>query len=72
MKSLAAFCATTVSCSAAFAAMVAAPAALACPGSHACGSCGVGFGSYVSAVSVGLLIGVGSVAIENLVRARRR
>lgn len=61
MKSLATFLAATL----------AAPAALACPGSHACGSCGVGFGSYVSAVSVGLLIGVGSVAIENLVRQRR-
>ena len=62
MKSFAAFLAT----------VLAAPAALACPGSHACGTCGgAGFGSYVSAVSVGLLIGVGSVALENLIRQRR-
>ena len=63
MKSFAAFLAT----------VLAAPAALACPGSHACGTCGggFGFGSYVSAVSVGLLIGVGSVALENLIRQRR-
>lgn len=63
MKSLAAFLATAL----------AAPAALACPGSHhACGSCGFGFGSYVSAISVGLLIGVGTVAVENLLKGRRR
>ncbi|HSQ66664.1 MAG TPA: hypothetical protein VLM85_25765, partial [Polyangiaceae bacterium] len=65
MKSLVAFLAATL----------VAPAALACPGSHACGTCGggfgFGFGSYVSAVSVGLLIGVGSVALENLIRQRR-
>ncbi len=52
------------------AATLVAPAALACPGSHACGSCGLNLGSYVSAVSVGVLLGIGSVAIERLVRRR--
>ncbi len=63
MKSVAAFLAT----------ILAAPLALACPGAHSsCGACSVGFGGYVSAMSVGLLIGVGSVAVENLIRSRKR
>jgi len=46
-----------------FAALLAAPAALACPG--ACSTCS-GFGSYVSSISLGVLIGVASVGVEKL------
>jgi len=44
---------------------LAAPAALACPGMAACGACS-SFGSYVSSVSLGVLIGVASVGAEKL------
>jgi len=44
--------------------------ALACPGSAACGTC-AGFGSYVSSISLGVLIGVASVGVENVLRRRR-
>jgi hypothetical protein len=47
---------------------LAAPAALACPG--ACGTCSA-FGGYVSSLSLGVLIGVASVGIENVLRRRR-
>jgi hypothetical protein len=44
-------------------ALLAAPAALACPGAcHTCSS----FGSYVSSISLGVLIGVASVGVEKL------
>ncbi len=46
-----------------------APLALACPGS-ACGTCS-GFGSYVSSISLGVLIGVASVGVENVLKRRR-
>ena len=49
---------------------VVAPLALACPGSASCGTC-AGFGSYVSSVSLGVLIGVASVGIENVLKRRR-
>lgn len=48
--------------------------ALACPGSgsagagSACGSCGSGYGT---ALSVGLLAGLGSVVLESVLRRRR-
>jgi len=52
--------------------------ALACPGSgaasagSACGSCGGGSGlGTVTAVSVGLLAGLGSVVLESVLRRRR-
>ena len=45
------------------AALLASPAALACPG--ACGTCS-SFGSYVSSISLGVLIGVASVGVEKL------
>lgn len=51
-----------------FAALLAAPAALACPG--ACGTC-TSFGSYVSSISLGVLIGVASVGVENVLKRRR-
>ena len=54
--------------SAFFAALLAAPAALACPG--ACGTC-TSFGSYVSSISLGVLIGVASVGVENVLKRRR-
>lgn len=61
---------------AAFALTTLVPAlALACPGSgavgpgSACGSCG-GAG-YGTAVSVGLLAGLGSVILESVLRRRR-
>ncbi len=44
--------------------------ALACPGACA-GCCGSAFGGYVSAVSIGVLVGVGSVALENVLKRRR-
>jgi hypothetical protein len=44
--------------------------ALACPGSAACGTC-AGFGSYVSSISLGVLIGVASVGVENVLKRRR-
>ncbi len=48
-----------------------APAALACPAAAvSCGTCS-GFASYVSSVSLGVLIGVASVGIENVLRRRR-
>ncbi len=53
------------------AAFFAAPAAFACPAAaSACGTCS-GFGSYVSSVSLGVLIGVASVGVENVLRRRR-
>lgn len=53
-------------------ALLAAPAALACPGMAASG-CGVctSFGSYVSSVSLGVLIGVASVGVETVLKRRR-
>jgi len=47
-----------------------APAALACPGMAACGTCS-GLASYVSSVSLGVLVGVASVGVENVLRHRR-
>jgi hypothetical protein len=44
--------------------------ALACPGSAACGTC-AGFGSYVSSISLGVLVGVASVGVENVLKRRR-
>jgi hypothetical protein len=44
--------------------------ALACPGSAACGTCS-GFGSWVSSISLGVLIGVASVGVENVLKRRR-
>jgi len=60
---------------ASFALTVLAPAlALACPGSggagSACGSCGAGLG-IAPAVSLGLLVGLGSVVLESVLRRRR-
>jgi hypothetical protein len=52
------------------AALLVAPAALACPGAAACGACS-SFGSYVSSVSLGVLIGVASVGFENVLKRRR-
>lgn len=52
------------------AALLAAPAALACPGMASCGACS-SFGSYVSSVSLGVLIGVASVGIEDVLKRRR-
>lgn len=51
-----------------FAALLASPAALACPGS--CGTC-TSFGSSVSSISLGVLIGVASVGLENVLKRRR-
>lgn len=47
-----------------------APLALACPGSAACGTC-AGFGTWVSSISLGVLIGVASVGVENVLKRRR-
>ena len=47
-----------------------APLALACPSSASCGTC-TGFGSYLSSVSLGVLIGVASVGVENVLKRRR-
>ena len=44
--------------------------ALACPGYSSCGTC-AGFGSYVSSISLGVLIGVASVGVENVLKRRR-
>ncbi|HEY1956906.1 MAG TPA: hypothetical protein VGH28_14900 [Polyangiaceae bacterium] len=51
-----------------FAALLAPTVALACPG--ACSTC-TSFGSYVSTISIGVLIGVASVGVENMLRRRR-
>ena len=51
-----------------FAALLASPAALACPGS--CGTCS-SFGSYVSSISLGVLVGVATVGIEKLFKRAR-
>jgi hypothetical protein len=46
-------------------------AALACPGSaSACGSCSSGFGPYLAALGVGLLVGMGSVHLQGLFRRK--
>jgi len=51
--------------------------ALACPGSRgagagsACGSCGGSGMGTATAVSVGLLVGLGSVVLESVLRRRR-
>lgn len=50
-----------------FVALLAAPAAFACPG--ACGTCS-GFGSWVSSISLGVLIGVASVGVEKVFKRR--
>ena len=50
---------------------LAAPLALACPGAGACAVCS-GFATYVSSMSVGVLIGIASVGIESVLRAKRR
>jgi hypothetical protein len=47
-----------------------APLALACPGAAACGTCS-GFGTWVSSISLGVLIGVASVGVENVLKRRR-
>lgn len=56
-----------------FGVFAAAPAALACPGMAASASCGTcsGLASAVSSVSLGVLVGVASVGIENVLRRRR-
>ncbi len=57
--------------SALFASVLVAPSiALACPGSASCAAC-TSFGSYVSSMSLGVLIGVASVGIENVLKRRR-
>lgn len=45
--------------------------ALACPSGRGYGSCGSGFGGYAAAVGIGLLVGLGSVAIERHLRRRK-
>ena len=48
------------------AALLVPAAALACPaGASHCGTCS-GFGSWVSSISLGVLIGVASVGVEKL------
>jgi hypothetical protein len=47
--------------------------ALACPGMSADGHGGCGLGSlggYLAAVAIGLLVGIGSVAVEKSLRSR--
>jgi hypothetical protein len=52
-------------------ATLAPSAALACPGSMGAHACGLGsIGGYIAAVAIGLLVGIGSVALERSVRKR--
>jgi hypothetical protein len=45
--------------------------AWACPAAaNACGACGSSFGSYLAALGVGLLVGMGSVRFEGLFRRK--
>jgi hypothetical protein len=64
---------TVVASLASLAAVLAPAVAAACPGSHAAADCaGCGGGSsltgYILAVGAGLLVGVGSVALERKLR----
>jgi hypothetical protein len=46
--------------------------AMACPGARGTACCGSAFGEYASQFGIGLLAGVGSVAIESALRKRKR
>jgi len=46
--------------------------ALACPSSASGAACGTALGQYVSTFGIGLLAGIGSIAVESAIRARRK
>lgn len=54
-------------------AMIVPALAMACPGAAGNASCcGSAFGEYASQFGLGLLAGVGSIAVESALRKRKR